>query len=178
VFHPSPSTAPGIAKANLFQSGGTFSPRQWNGSFHYTKVSLNGQGGYGLFGLGCAGTAGVPSNRPLSQPRLGAQLSVELGNLAQNLCLYWWGVSNSVYGSGPLPLDLTPLGATNCFLRVSLDAPFGLVGSGGTATFQFVMPLTPTLIGSQFYSQGASFDPAANAFGFVTSDAAAFVVGQ
>ncbi|MCU0867578.1 MAG: PKD domain-containing protein [Planctomycetes bacterium] len=178
VFHPAPATAPGIAKTNLFGTGGILTPRQWNGSFHYTKVTLNGQGGYGTFGLGCAGTAGVPSNRALSQPRLGRQLSVELGNLAQNLCLYWWGASNSVSGFGPLPLDLAPLGASSCFLRVSLDASVGLVGIGGTATFNFVLPLTPTLVGTQLYAQGASFDPAANAFGFVTSDAAGFVLGQ
>ena len=53
-----------------------------------------------------------------------------------------------------------------------------LFGSGGTAQFSFAIPSTPVLLGAQFFTQGASFDPAANALGFVTSDAAAFVIGQ
>ena len=40
-----------------------------------------------------------------------------------------------------------------------------LFGSGGTAQFSFAIPSTPVLLGAQFFTQGASFDPAANALG-------------
>jgi hypothetical protein len=177
VIHPSPTTAPGIARTALF--GGTpLTPRQWNGAFHYTKVSLNAQGGYGVFGLGCAGSAGVPGNVVRTPPAIGTTMAVDLTNLAQDLVLYFWGFSNLTSSFGPLPLDLTPLGAPGCALRTSFDAPTVLVGTAGTASFQFAIPNNPALLAIQFFTQGMSIDPAANAFGLVASDAAGFVVGQ
>ncbi|MBL8733322.1 MAG: PKD domain-containing protein [Planctomycetes bacterium] len=50
VIHPAPAAAPGIGKTALF-GGTTYTPRQWNGTFHYTKQSVNHQAGYGFFGL-------------------------------------------------------------------------------------------------------------------------------
>ncbi len=105
-------------------------------------------------------------------------MQVEVSRLANDVAMYWWGVSNTVSSVGPLPIDLTVLGAPGCLARVSLDAPVVLVGTAGTATFAFNVPNDPGILGLQFYAQGLSLDPAANALGLVTIDAAGFVVGQ
>jgi PKD repeat protein len=176
-IHPSPTTAPGIARTGLF-GGSLLTPRQWKGSLHYTKVSLNGQGGYGTFGLGCAGTLGVPHNIAATSPRLGQMLDVDINNLPLDLVLYWWGLSNTTSAAGPLPIDLSVLGAPSCFGRVSLDASVVVTGTSGTARFSFLVPNDPTIVGLQLWAQGLSLDPTANVLGLIATDAAGFIVGQ
>jgi hypothetical protein len=177
AIHPSPATAPGIARTGWF-GGSVLQPRQWNGRLHYTKVTLNQQGGYGVFGLGCAGALGVPGNVVVSPPRLGAVMRVDLTNLPLHAALYWWGTSNTASAFGPLPFDLAPVGAPGCAVRVSFDAAVLLGGANHTAAFQFTVPNDPTLLAQRFYAQALSLDPAANAAGLVAGDAAGFVVGQ
>jgi PKD repeat protein len=177
VVHPSPASAPGLARTAVF-GGQLLAPRQWNGTFHYTKVSLNQQGGYGVFGLGCAGALGVPGNVVRRHPHLGGTMQVDLTNLPLDVVMYWWGFSNTTSAFGPLPVDLTALGAPGCAARVSLDAAIVLSGANHTASFQLALPNVPAILGTRFYSQGLSLDPGANALGLVASDAAGFVVGQ
>lgn len=79
--------------------------------------------------------------------------------------------------SGPwnglsLPFDLQALGAPGC--QVSTDPVlmmFQAAQPDGSATFTFVVPNRPELIGYWLRYQAASFDPAANALGVVTSQA-------
>ena len=175
VFHPSPS-APGLTRGLLF-GGNVFAPRRFNGYLHYTKVSLNNQGGYGVFGLGCVGSIGVPGNVVITPPALGMPMRADFTNLAYDVLLFWLGASRSTSAFGPLPLDLALIGAPGCPLRVSFDSPLLLTGTGGVATFQFTLPNTPSLLAQQFFTQGLSFDPLMNPFGMVISDAAAFVIG-
>lgn len=177
VFHPSPATAPGMARTGLF-GGYATTPRQWNGAFHYTRAAWNNQAGYGVFALGCQGSGGVPGNVVQRPPSIGRTMQVDLTNLPQNLALYWWGFSNTMSTAGPLPLDLSLIGAPGCQAHVSFDAAIVLTGTAGTATFQFALPNAPSLLGAQFYTQGLALDPPSNVLGFVASDAAGFVVGQ
>lgn len=175
VLHPSAS-APGLTRGGLF-SGNTFTPRRFNGYFHYTKVSLNNQGGYGIFGLGCAGSAGVPGNVVVSPPVLGAPMRADFTNIANNVLLFWLGTSRTFASFGPLPFDLGLIGAPGCLVRASFDSPLLLTGTSGVVPFLFTLPNTPSLLAQAFFTQGLSYDPAVNAFGFVSSDAAAFVIG-
>ncbi|HEU4419765.1 MAG TPA: hypothetical protein VFT55_12575 [Planctomycetota bacterium] len=87
------------------------------------------------------------------------------------------GLSNTQAAFGPLPLDLGFIGMPGCFARVSLDTTLGIAGAAGSASFVFVVPNQPTLVGFTFYTQGIVFDPTLNPFGFSTSDAALAVVG-
>jgi len=133
---------------------------------------------YSVFGPGCAGTAGVPTNTATPALRIGQTSTVAFGNLpAPQIAVAILGVSNTVGGFGPLPLDLGVLGAPGCFLRVSLDATLGLAGSGGVASFVWPVPNLPNLVGFTLHTQAAVLDPTLNAFGFSTSNAATAVVG-
>lgn len=79
----------------------------------------------------------------------------------------------------PYPgLDLTPLGAAGCSFHVgSLDVLIGMVGptdsQGVAVTIPAGMPS-----GTQFFAQTAAYDPAANAFGWITSNGVASLVSS
>ena len=80
--------------------------------------------------------------------------------------------------AGPLPLDLSPFGLTNCWLRVSPDVSVLLIGSAGSAGFALAVPVNPSLAGMILHQQALVLDPAAgNPAGLVVSDAATVVVG-
>lgn len=133
---------------------------------------------YAVFGPGCAGTAGVPSNTASGPPQLGQAPTITFGNLPfPYIVIAALGLSNTQAAFGPLPLDLGFIGMPGCFARVSLDTTLGIAGAAGSASFVFVVPNLPTLIGFTFYTQGIVFDPTLNPFGFSTSDAAQAVVG-
>jgi len=133
---------------------------------------------YVLFGAGCVGTAGVPSNSVSAPMRLGTTQTITFGNLpAPNLAIAVIGFSNTMSTMGPLPLDLTGLGAPGCFGRVSLDATTFLLGAAGSASFNFAVPSQSPLLGLPLFTQALVLDPTLNALGASTSDAAALVIG-
>lgn len=133
---------------------------------------------YAVFGAGCVGSAGVPSNTASPALQIGGTATLTFGNLPPaNLAVVVLGLSNTVSGFGPLPVDLTTLGAPGCSLRVSVDATLAIVGTGGIATLPFPVPNQPSLVGFAFYTQAAAIDPPQNALGLSLSDAAAVVVG-
>jgi hypothetical protein len=71
-----------------------------------------------------------------------------------------------------LPQDLAAVGASGCY--VSIDAAmifYGVALPDGSLTFPFVIPNNPALLGEWLRFQAATFDAAANALGFVTSQA-------
>ncbi|MBK8099958.1 MAG: hypothetical protein IPK26_22880 [Planctomycetes bacterium] len=176
-IHPNPATAPGISRTTLFGTSG-FSPRQWNGTFYYSKCSLTGDAGYGFFGSGCAGSMPVSTNVGTSWPRLGGSMISTFDNLPANTAVFLLGFSRTTSPFGSLPLDLTSYGATGCFGRVSPDATSFLFGAGGTASNTLGIPNIPSLLCAQVYTQALVLDPAVNVLGAVVSDAAAAIVGQ
>ena len=89
------------------------------------------------------------------------------------------GLSNVSSAAVPLPLDLTALGITNCWLRVSVDAHEAVIGSLGSATYSLAVPASASLAGFILHQQALVLDPAAgNPLGLVMSDAATAVVGM
>jgi hypothetical protein len=133
---------------------------------------------YAVFGGGCAGHAGVPSNGNVGTPAIGGSWQLSLGNLPPpDVAILVFGFSNTVSGLGPLPVALSSFGAPGCSARVSLDATSLLVGSGGTATSNFTTPGNPLLVGLRVFTQALVLDPGRNAMGAVTSDAATATVG-
>lgn len=76
------------------------------------------------------------------------------------------------WGGFVLPQDLGALGAPNCFLSIDLAGSlFQFAAGDGSATFPFVIPNNPALIGLWIRFQGAAANAAANALGIVTSQA-------
>jgi hypothetical protein len=81
------------------------------------------------------------------------------------------GLSDTMSGFGPLPLDLTMFGAPGCELLVDPLAMTGFVTDGvGTALFLQATPSTLSLSGAVIYEQVVTLDPAANAFGVAFSN--------
>lgn len=158
-------------------SGTLFSPRPWNGVLYYATSTASYESSYGYFGNGCAGALGVPSTSLLSEPRLGTTFQVQFGNLANNAAFAIWGWSRTVSALGPLPIDLSQFQMPGCWARVSTDVNVLLLGTNNTATLSLALPNWPSLLGSQFYMQALSLDPAANALGAAMSDAGAGVMG-
>jgi glucose/arabinose dehydrogenase len=131
------------------------------------------------YGDGCAGSLGVPYLRPSAAPRLGdVSFMLFVGNAlpftAGGLQL---GSSNTSWQYGPLPLDLSPLGLTGCFMRTSSDQLLtAFNGAGNELPLSVGIPNVPTLLGATVYLQALVLDPAANQFGgAITAGVAAHV---
>jgi PKD repeat protein len=155
-----------------------YTPRIPNIALHFGTTQTNGAPGYGYIGAGCAGTLGVPGNRATSMPTLGGAASIVVERLPFSIGVMLLGLSRTLSGIGPLPVDMAFLGMPGCPLRVSFDATVTLVGAGNQAVLAYPIPSTASLIGAQVYTQALSLDPALNAFGFSLSDAAVMLVGQ
>lgn len=135
---------------------------------------IDGVASYNVFGAGCPGTAGVPTNTASAPPQLGTAPTITFGNLPfPFIAIAVLGVSNT----SPLPLDLGFIGMPGCFLRVSLDSTLSVAGAGGSASFIFPIPNQLNLVGFTFYTQGIVLDPGLNPFGFSASAAAQAIVG-
>jgi hypothetical protein len=115
-----------------------------------------------LYGVGCAGSAGVPllQAAPASSPRLGSTFTLRLSALppAGGLALLAFGTDLVRWGSTLLPADL---GLGSCRLWIAPAATTLLAQSAGSATFAFAIPPTPALGGFVFAAQAFAFDAAA-----------------
>jgi PKD repeat protein len=177
-IHSNPAAAPGISRTALFAGSAFGPPRQWAGTFHYTKTSLNNQAGYGFFGLGCAGSLGVTNLAHSARPTIGTTLTVGLNNLPASAAIMLTGFSNTTSAFGALPVDLGTFGAPGCSGRVSPDATLFLLGAGNTANWVFNLPNAPGLIGLMMYQQALVLDPGFNALNLVASDATGLIIGM
>ncbi len=155
-----------------------FSPRIWNGALHYSTSSSNAAPGYGYIGAGCAGTLGVPGNVATSQPTLGGTAVFNVDNVPLNAAFFLVGLSRTTAAIGALPFDLAPFGAAGCMARVSPDAVNVVIGANNAISVNFTIPSATAFVGVKLFTQALVLDPAANALGGVTSDAAAMIVGQ
>ena len=116
-------------------------------------------------GVGCLGSNGIPTLTLSGSAVVGNTMSFNLANgLPSGIALFIAGFTNAT----PFPLELSFLGAPNCYLftDLSITSAMFLDPAGGGSV---AVPIPPALIGFLFYGQFASFDPAANPFGFTTS---------
>jgi PKD repeat protein len=153
--------------------------RQFLGALYYTKVNSWPVGAISPMALGCSGSLGVPSLKPVgtTRPKLGTNFDVELGGMPFGLGVLVLGFSNQAGPFGPLPLDLGFLGMPGCPLHVSLDITATILGAGTSGLYSLNFPAVPANAGFQFFMQGLTIDPAANTFGAAMSDAVALVTG-
>lgn len=132
------------------------------------------------FGMGCAGTAGVPAFVGGALPRLGGQASATITNVppAMPFAFLAMGLSRTTWSLGSLPALLTGFGMPGCRTYTSADLFVQVPAAGGTATWSWNVPLQASLVGEVLYLQGVTFDPGANPMGLAVSNAATMVVGN
>lgn len=121
-------------------------------------------GGAG-FGVGCAGSNGVPSLVAANAAILGQPLNLNVTGLEPSI-----NVGFLVLGFTRLPgIDLGFLGMPGCLAYTSPDVLLPVTGAAGSAIWTWPSVAGP--LGGSFLAQILSLDPTANAFGFTTSNA-------
>ncbi|MCA8968918.1 MAG: hypothetical protein KDC95_04015 [Planctomycetes bacterium] len=151
----------------------------------YTTPDLGGRSTNGAVPSQCKFSGGTYNNS-LSYTTGGLRPSggswyVQYGGLQPNvigvIALSAFGVDNK--GTWPLPLDLTPLGATNCSFNVGLEIGFlgALTASASGTARTPTMTIPAGLGGSAFYDQTIWFDAAANTAGIVSGWSSKWSIG-
>lgn len=136
---------------------------------------------YLQFGVGCAGTVGVPFlSAPNDLPVLGEAFTAELSNLPENaVAVGILGLSHSSLGGFPLPLNLGILGMPGCFLYTDSRRTYSLSAQGNTVAWDIMLPLGSEWMGRSFYQQAMVLDAGAgNALGLIASNAGEGVIGS
>jgi len=110
---------------------------------------------FAQFGQGCPTSAGVATISAVTPPRLGTTFTMEFANLplASSFLFTAQGFSATTWNSNALPFNLSAVGLSGCLLDVSADVLLGLGVTGGTATFGFTIPNTPSLTNLAYYVQ-------------------------
>jgi hypothetical protein len=126
------------------------------------------------YGVGCAGSNGTPRLGFSGSAQAGNTLSVDLQNgVPSGLAVLIASTTNAA----PFPLDLGFLGMPGCRLYTDLTfLDVVLLDGAGAGSFPF--PVPPGVFGFLFYTQFACLDPAANAFGFTTSNYGRVLTGN
>jgi hypothetical protein len=134
-------------------------------------------GNFDPFGVGCPGTRGVPAMHVTSGPPIAGQtFRVQLDNLPlSGPAFVFLGVSNSLYGTVPLPFPLASIGMPGCDLLVSGDTLFQVQNILGTALWSVDVPAS--VVGAVLYQQAFAWDPPANPAGLTVSHGARLQVG-
>ncbi len=154
--------------------------KNWNGGGYLTSTH---PAEYEQHGSGCAapGSPKLGLSQPWSRAWAGHSLSVTvMPNVAavHAVAVLATGLSDTAWGSTPLPLALDAFGMPGCTLRVAPEAlDFGAGGNGGI-TFQLAVPANPALHGTTFWQQAFVLDPFANAAGLRASNSMRATVGQ
>jgi hypothetical protein len=126
---------------------------------------------FGNAGTTSGGTQPQIGNNTL--PYLGQTFEITLTDaLPNNFVMLFAGWSNVNSTYGPLPLDLTFLGAPGNTLYASVDfkAQF-ITDANGAATLPIGLPPNPALDGRHLYFQWYVDDPTANLRGLTLSNA-------
>ena len=136
--------------------------------------------GYSLLGVGCKGSSGTPQLYCTKYPKLGQPFEFRVvGMTAARSGVILAGLTDLLWKTVTLPLDLSPLGASACHLFISIDAELGFTADAtGATTFNVRLPNDQTLLGLHFFNQAFVLSPGSNALGLITSNAGRAFIGQ
>lgn len=186
TFAPLPPLASGHVRSALIglPDGDAVIGGGWDTDFHMRGdwIALRSPNGAVVqtIGAGCAGSAGIAGlgAAPGHWPWLGETAVFRCAPMpaAAPVALWVLGARSDADAFGPLPRDLTALGATACFQRVSIDQWWIEPANGGASSAALFVPPAPWLAGAVVFLQALVPD-AVNPAGFVLSDAAAAVIG-
>ena len=172
---------PGPEYRGSFDNG-----QNWNGPFSMNlwkyRIYCGGTPGqYEVYGTACGGVSRrLPQVGFAGLPTIGQSTSIliESGVPSGNAFLAIGG-SDTNWGALALPVDLTPIGAAGCFLRVSLDVTLATpLDVNGQASLPLSIPANAGLVGLPFYNQWLVLDPAANALQLVFSNGGRARIGN
>jgi hypothetical protein len=177
----------GITTTRLYASGaptattGTLGVGYGHVMAFLDRVAVTGD--YQLFGTGCKGTGGgngIPALSNTGRPVINTTFSVDLAQAATGtVAVLVLGASNTMFGTIPLPLDLTAAGAPGCNLLCSVDLTGGVpTSSTGTASIPIVVPNAVILVGIRLYNQWIVVDKAANQLGVALSNGGNALIGD
>lgn len=118
------------------------------------------QPGIATFGVGCAGSAGVPAMAATNLPTPGGSLGLVVNNLpaAAGLCYFGIGFSNTSWNSVPLPLDLGIVGLPGCTDYISIAAGVVVPAGGGNSALTLAIPNNAALLGLRYFVQAVSIE--------------------
>ncbi|MGE0144989.1 MAG: S8 family serine peptidase [Planctomycetota bacterium] len=128
----------------------------------------------------CAASPAVPVHAAAGRPSPGGALELNLARARPVApSVLFFGLSDSVFSGGSLPLPLDTFGAPGCQLLTSAETSIILSTSlqGQLRHFLFT-PNDPALLGVRFFTQFAVLDPGANQLGFAFSNALAVRIGE
>ncbi len=140
----------------------------------------NVNGLFSVYGAGCVGSvSGGPNITSAGVPRLGENWRVIATTAKPSTnALLIVGASGSVWGTTPLPFDLSGIGATNCWINASVDATVPTTTTtSGDAWAYLRIPSTLPFLGGAFYTQWLVVDPGVNPLGIVTTQGGKAVIG-
>ena len=141
------------------------------------EFSLGAPASYTPFGGGCPGSRGVPqlAAQGNSLPRIGSTFTAQASNLPwTGLVFLFLGLSNTQYGTTPLPANLGFLGAPACNLLASGDEVYILPNALGSTSWSFPVPPYP---GLTFSTPVLPMALGANNLGITGSNGARGVIG-
>jgi hypothetical protein len=133
------------------------------------------------FGVGCPGTSGLATLAavPGSLPRMGRTFEMRFGNLPNvaTVVMPILGFDNVSWNGSPLPISLASYGMPGCSLYTLGYSTSFLLALAPTWNWALPIPNIPTIVGYSLFSQGMVFEPGANAFGAVVTNAGAMTIG-
>lgn len=133
----------------------------------------------------CPGSSGARPNLATPQgekPFLGSTFVSRVSNVVPNtLIVPMFGLSNVSAASGtvPLPVDLTPIGAPGCFLRVDpLVLQTAVADGAGVASFALAIPPLVSARGFSIFTQCLCLDIPLNTLGMSVSNDVRLILGD
>jgi len=117
--------------------------------------------GVNWFANGCADQTGrVPRIGVGVGPRLGKTMTVNLSDASPALltATLGLGVSDTMWGGAPLPIDLGAIGLSGCSWHVSVEASLTMattapLGGRRRATYELPVPNVQSLLGAELFGQ-------------------------
>lgn len=149
------------------------------GTGAFSQSTLVSQSGFRILCSG-GGSSAVPEISNNGLPEIGRtyEISIAQGRANAPAALIN-GLSNTTWGSIPLPFSLAPLGAPGCDLLVTPVFSAGLMlNASGSGTLSLPVPNVTSHLGLRVYHQFYVVDPGANAMGIAVSRGGASKVGQ
>jgi hypothetical protein len=169
-----PFNYPMVMQGSPYPAWGRVGTQTW-----YNSWLLNNIGW--AFRVNCASNGQIAPRLTLqSLPRIGSTFSVGLGGTpAFAPYILVSGLSKTVWGSFPLPLDMSPLGAKSCSLLCSFDfMSLSSTDSSGRSSISLPIPRNTQLLGLRWHQQAIVLDQKANRLGFTFSNGGSVLVGN